>query len=192
MAAIGQAEANAAHVRDFLALANPPSGARLLIAGAGPGQMFDYADPAIFLPYRAVFSDINPRFLARLRERCPQAICVVDDIERSALAGPFHAVMETLVLEHVNWRKAVATLSALEPVYIYLVVQQNPPEMTTAVTPSRTPTGSMSIFARTHPRLLDIPELSAALNGAGYRIVSEHPRPVADGKTMLGLLARSI
>jgi len=98
MAAIGQAQANAAQLSDFLMLVHPQPGARLLIAGAGPGQMFDHMDASVFHPYRTTFSDINPRFLARLRERYPQAHCVVDDIERSSLAGPFHAVMETLVL----------------------------------------------------------------------------------------------
>ena len=192
MAAIGQAQANAEHVRDFLALVEPPSGARLLIAGAGPGQMFDHLLPEVFQPYSAVFSDINPRFLTRLRERCPGALCVVDDIERTALAGPFYAVMETLMLEHVDWRKGLAALTALQAKYLYLVVQRNPPGMATAVSPSRTPPGTMRIFAQAQSFLLDLAELTAALNAAGYAIVSEHPRPVADGKTMLGLLARSV
>lgn len=192
MAAIGQAQANAAHLRDFLAFAEPPVGARLLIAGAGPGQMFGHLEPTVFQPYRTVFSDINPRFLVRLRERCPGALCVVDDIERSALAGPFYAVMETLMLEHVDWRKGVAALTALGAKCLYLVVQQNPSGMATAVTPSRTPPGTMRIFAQAHPCLLDIGELTIALQDAGYHLVSQHPRPVADGKTMLGLLARSV
>ena len=192
MAAIGQAQANAEHVRDFLALVNPPSGARLLIAGAGPGQMFDHLDPCVLQPYRTVFSDINPRFLARLRERCPAANCVVDDIERSALNGPFYAVMETLMLEHVDWRKGLAVLTAVQAKYLYLVVQRNPPGMAAAITPSRTPPGTMRIFAQAQSFLLDLAELTAALNAAGYEIVSEHPRAVADGKTMLGLLARNV
>ncbi len=192
MTAIGQAQANAAHIHDFLELVDPPPGARLLIAGCGPGQMFEHLDPCILQPYRAVFSDINPRFLARLRERCPGARCVVDDIERSALTGPFYAVMETLMLEHVDWRKGVAALTDLHADYLYLVVQRNPPDMATAVTPSRTPQGTMRIFTQAHPRLLDIAELAAALEARGYRIVSEHPRPVADDKIMLGLLARRL
>lgn len=191
MAAIGQAQANAEHVREFLTLAAPPPGARLLIAGAGPGQMFEHLDPRVFAPYRTVFSDINPRFLVRLRERCPGALCVVDDIERSALAGPVYAVMETLMLEHVDWRRGLSALAGLRAEYLYLVVQRNPPEMASAMTPSRTPPGTMRIFAQAHPRLLEMEELRAALCGEGYRVVSEHPRPVADGKTMLGLLCVS-
>lgn len=192
MSTIGQAQANAEHTREFLALVKPPPGARLLIAGAGPGQMFDHLEPAVFQPYRTVFSDINPRFLARLRLRYSGAHCVVDDIERSALTGPFYAVMETLMLEHVDWRKGLAALTALQATYLYLVVQQNPPEMATAISPSRTPPGTMRIFARTQSQLLDIAELTAALHTAGYHIASTHPRAVADGKTMLGLFARSV
>ncbi|HEY3442780.1 MAG TPA: hypothetical protein VGK29_18615 [Paludibaculum sp.] len=192
MAAIGQAQTNATHIRDFLALVKPPAGARLLIAGAGPGQMFDHIEPAVLQPYRIIFSDINPRFLVRLRERYGAALCVVDDIERTSLTGPFEAVMETLMLEHVEWRKAVAALCGLGAEYLYLVVQQNPPDMATAVTPTRTPPGTMRIFAQAHPRLLDIAELTSALHEAGYTIISTHPRAVADGKTMLGLLARRV
>lgn len=192
MASIGQAQANAEHIRDFLALVAPPPGARLVIAGAGPGQMFEHLDPAVLRPYCVIFSDINRRFLARLRARYDAALCVVDDIERSALAGPVYAVMETLMLEHVDWRKAVAALTGLGAGHLYLVVQQNPQGMATAVTPSRTPPGTMRVFAEAHPRLLDVAELTAALIGAGYRVVSAHPRAVADGKTMLGLLARRV
>ncbi len=189
MASIGQAQANAEHVLHFLAWADPPPGARLLVAGAGPGQMFDHLPAGVLQPYRTVFSDINPRFLARLRERYPGALCVGDDIERSALAGPFYAVMETLLLEHVDWRKGLAALTSLQARYLYLVVQRNPAGMATAISPSRTPPGSMSAFAQIESWLLDIGALTAALNAAGYEVISERPAPVADGKTMLGLLA---
>jgi hypothetical protein len=100
--------------------------------------------------------------------------------------------METLMLEHVDWRKGVAALTGLQAEFLYLVVQRNPPEMATAVTPSRTPPGTMRIFAQAHPRLLDLAELAAVLEARGYRIVSEVPRPVADDKIMLGLLARRV
>lgn len=186
MAAIGQAQANAAHIRDFLQLC--PPGARVLIAGAGTGQMFEHLPPSLFDGLRAVFSDINPEFLACLRRRAPAAACVADDLELSSLRGPVDAACAVLVLEHIDWRKGLDTLVALEPRYLFLVVQRNPPDMATAVSPSRRLPGTMQAFAETHPELRDPLEITAHLRTYDYTQLEEWPRPVADNKTMLGLL----
>lgn len=186
MAAIGQAQANALHVGGFLALC--PPGWRVLIAGAGTGQMFDTIPATLFAGLRAVFSDINPGFLACLRARHPEAACVADDLERSALRGPFQAACAVLVLEHIDWRKGLDTLASLGARHLFLVVQRNPPEMATAVTPSRRLPGSMAVFAETHPELRNPTEIATHLEAHGYGLAAEWPRAVADGKTMLGLL----
>jgi len=188
MAAIGQAQANAEHVRDFLLHCTPPPGARVLIAGAGTGQMFDYVPPSIFAGVSPVFSDINPRFLACLRARYPAAACVSDDLERSSLRGPFHAACAVLVLEHIDWQTGLDTLASLAPRHLFLVVQRNPPDISTAVSPSRRLPGSMQVFAETHPILRDPAGIAAHLRTRGYELRGQWPRPVADGKTMLGLL----
>jgi len=188
MAAIGQAQANAQHVGAFVDFCAPPRGERVLIAGAGTGQMFDYIEPSIFSGARAVFADINPRFLARLRTRFPAAACVADDLEQSSLRGPFHAACAVLVLEHIEWRKGLDTLAALLPRHLFLVIQQNPPEIPTAVTPARVLPGTMRVFAEARPVLLEPAAVIAHLQNAGYSLRMEAPRTVADGKTMLGLL----
>lgn len=187
MAAIGQAQANAAHIADFLARCASP-GARILIAGAGTGQMFEHLPPALFDGLRAVFSDINPQFLACLRSRYPQAACVADDLELSSLRCPIDAACAVLVLEHIDWQEGLDTLVALEPCHLFLVVQRNPPEIATAVSPSRRLPGTMEVFSETHPELRDPLEITAHLRTRGYALQEEWPRPVADGKTMLGLL----
>jgi SAM-dependent methyltransferase len=187
MAAIGQAQANAGHIADFMALCRPPAGARVLVAGAGTGQMFDSIAPALFQDVRAVFADINPEFLACLRARCQGALCVADDLERSALKGDFHAACAVLVLEHIDWRKGLDTLAALAPQWLFLVVQVNPAEMATAVTPARRLPGSMEVFSKVHPELRDPEEVIGHLSMRGYELAERRPRPVADGKTMLGL-----
>ncbi len=188
MAAIGQAQANAAHIRDFLLHCQPPPGARVLIAGAGTGQMFDTISPALFHGLRAVFTDINPAFLACLRARHPSALCLADDLERTSLRGPFHAACAVLVLEHINWRRGLDTLAALDPRRLFLVVQRNPAAMATAVSPSRRLPGTMRVFSETHPELRDPAQITAHLHARGYALEREWPRPVPDAKTMLGLL----
>ncbi|MBN9659481.1 MAG: hypothetical protein J0H49_14960 [Acidobacteria bacterium] len=187
MAAIGQAQANAAHVADFLARVGEP-GARLLIAGAGTGQMFDYLPPGVFDGYRSFFADINPRFLAALRRRSPGSLCVADDLEHSALKGPFHAAAAVLVLEHIRWRKGLDTLAALNPRYLFLVLQRNPEGMTTAVSPTRVLPASMQNLGGQHPELVDKSKAATHLQRLGYALIEEWPRNVPDSKVMLGLL----
>lgn len=188
MAAIGQAQANAAHIGALLARLDHST--RLLIAGAGTGQMFDHIPPGTFGHVHPVFSDINPAFLARLRSRRPGALCVADDLEHSALRGPFHAAAAVLVLEHIDWRKGLQTLAALGPQHLFLVLQQNPEGMATAVTPTRVLPGSMQIFTEAHPILLKKDEAATHLERFGYALEEEWPREVADQKVMLGLLFR--
>lgn len=182
MAAIGQAEANAGHLAGF---AGRVAG-RILIAGAGPGQFFDYLEPEALDICRAVFTDINPLFLTALRHRCPGATCVADDLESTSLLGGFDGACATLVLEHTEWRAVVANLIRLAPL-VMIVIQVNPPEMATAVSPGRTPPGSMRAFKEVHPHLIDEAALREEFRRHGVRLVHRHDRPVADGKTMRAL-----
>ncbi|MBI4892167.1 MAG: hypothetical protein HY821_16185, partial [Acidobacteria bacterium] len=118
MAAIGQAQTNAAHLQHFLHLIEPPPEARLLIAGAGTGQLFDYLSPGALAPANPLFTDINPAFLAALRLRHPQAVCLADDLENTALRAPFHAAFCALVLEHIHWQRGLDSLLSLSPRFL--------------------------------------------------------------------------
>jgi SAM-dependent methyltransferase len=186
MQRIGQAEANALLLAELLTGAS----GRVLIAGAGTGQMFGYL-PAEFLAGCAVTcSDVNPAFLARLRERF---VCetVVDDIEDSRLEPGFAVIAVVLVLEHVDWKLAVESLARLEPERLVLIVQRNPSNVTAAVTPGRVPPGTMQVFAgEAPPHLVPTEELIAKLGSFGFELVREEARAVQDGKSMVGLVLR--
>lgn len=182
MSAIGQAQANAGHLAEFARRA----GGRMLVAGCGPGQFFDFLAPDALSGCRMVFCDINPEFLAALRQRRPEAECVADDLEHSGLTGSFDAACATLVLEHTDWRKVAATLARLAPL-VMIVIQLNPPDMATAVSPGRTPPGSMVAFKHVHPNLIDEGELAAEMARLGMALEARSPKAVADGKTMLAL-----
>jgi hypothetical protein len=188
MAEIGQAQANARLVREFLSRLS--EGSRVLVAGAGTGQMFDFENASMVARHRVLFSDLNPSYLGALGLRLRHVegwSTVADDVEQSALRGSFDAAVAVLVLEHVDWRKALATLTALAA-RLFLVMQVNPAGMGTAVAPGRTPPASMSVFAgEAPPHLLDAREIGECLQAAGYACVRECPAAVADGKTMLGL-----
>ncbi|HNY39982.1 MAG TPA: class I SAM-dependent methyltransferase [Bryobacteraceae bacterium] len=182
MAAIGQAQANAAHLADF---ARAGMG-RMLVAGCGPGQFFDYLEAGALERWRVVYCDINADYLAALRRRCPDAQCVADDLEASAIRGEFDAACATLVLEHTDWKRVVETLTRLAP-RVMIVIQVNPAELVTAVSPGRRLPESMQRFREVHPHLIDESALVAEMLRLGMWLTARRPREVADSKTMLAL-----
>jgi SAM-dependent methyltransferase len=191
MARIGQAEANAGLLRDLLLAADLAPGGRVLIAGVGPGQMFNYLPEDFFAALRLTCSDLNPVFLQRLRTRCNSCETVIDDLENSQLPPGWEAIALVLVLEHVDWRLAVQSLVRLQPENLLLIVQRNPVNVAAAVTPGRTPPGTMAVFAEeAPPHLIPVDELLTELSGHGFVLNRVESRSVQDGKSMVGLALR--
>ncbi|HKE21904.1 MAG TPA: hypothetical protein VKB88_05900 [Bryobacteraceae bacterium] len=193
MAAIGQAQAAAELTRHLIDAAAPAAGSRVVVAGAGTGQMLDYLDPAFLRPYRLAFADLNWLFLARLRARLArhalEAALVVDDIERSSLAHGPDLLLATLLLEHIDWRRGVEAFAALNPSAMGIIIQENPPEMTTAVTPGRRlPPSIANALENAHPTLVPRGALIAAMAECGNACRLSVEREVADGKKLVGLL----
>ena len=129
MAAVGQAQANAELVAEYLASQPPGEGASLLFLGAGTGQMFDFISSKILLSYQTTFADINAGYLERLAERLRRVeglrhTTVVDDVEKTRLTPGFHTVLAVLLLEHVDWRKAVSTIAGLADERAFVVIQE--------------------------------------------------------------------
>ena len=73
--------------------------------------MLDFLDPELLRPYRLTFADLNPEYLERLGERLKrlgvEGQLVVDDFEQTQLAGAPALLVMTLLLEHIEWRRAV-------------------------------------------------------------------------------------
>jgi SAM-dependent methyltransferase len=193
MAAIGQAQAAAELTGCVFDFASLPAGSRVTIAGAGTGQMFDFLDAAVFRPYRLTCTDLNPAFLARLGERLArhglEARIVEDDIERTALEPEPDLLLATLLLEHIDWRRGVEVFAGLRPRRCGIILQENPPGMSTAVTPGRPllPSIAKAVEAG-HPALVPRGELIQAKAARGYRCLKTDVRKVADGKRLVGLL----
>jgi 2-polyprenyl-3-methyl-5-hydroxy-6-metoxy-1,4-benzoquinol methylase len=121
MALTGQAQANAELVAELFDSCPPTHGAAILFAGAGTGQLFEYVSPLLLRPFRTTFSDINPEYLRLLASRISnfQEISfetALDDVENSQLAPGFELVIAVLVLEHVDWRKAIRTICHPQPI----------------------------------------------------------------------------
>lgn len=195
MAAIGQAEANAQLMKDLFDRHPWAPTARLLFAGAGTGQMFDYVSPDFLLTHHTIFTDINPGFLNKLRSRIEgtpllRFETLVDDIEDTQVQDTY-AVAMVLVLEHVDWRKALSRLIELGFLHFYLIIQVNPAEQPDAVSPTRVLPGTMQNVSKdAKPELVDQEELHGFFEGRRFERVVLESREVADGKKMLGLVYR--
>ena len=193
MTSIGQAQAAAELTGSLIALASLETGSRITIAGAGTGQVFDLLDPAVFRPHHLTCADLNPVFLARLGSRLAshglEAEVVEDDIERTALQRGPDLLIATLLLEHIDWRRGVEVFAGLRPRACGIILQENPPHMTTAVTPGRRLPPSMAkAMEAAHPKLVPREELVPAMAEQGYRCIETAEREVADGKRLVGLL----
>jgi hypothetical protein len=195
LAEVGQARANARLLVEMLADSSLPSGAALLLVGVGTGQFLDYVDADALAPYRLTCTDINAQFLgaleARLR-RTPQVSASVqlDDIEQTTLGGPFDGAAAVLLLEHIEWKKGIASLAGLAPTWLYLVIQRNDanPDVLTVkrdLAPSIRTFGEMA-----SPGLVPESELTGLLAERGYPLHQRYERPVPDHKTMVGLVYR--
>ena len=185
MAATGQPQANADLLAELFRDTPPAPGARILFAGAGTGQYFDYFPPAALGPYRPIFTDLNPRFLDRLAPRCiaMRRPCqtLVDDIEAPRVVGPFDLAIVILVLEHVEWRMAVAELCGMAG-RVFAIVQENPAGLSEGPLP-----GTLAALHELPMQLLDRGELIAEFGGREFELARASFRAVRDGKKMVGL-----
>jgi hypothetical protein len=193
MAAIGQAQAAAELTRYLIEVASLDAGSRITIAGAGTGQMFDYLPPALFHPHRLTVSDLSPLFLRCLRERLTRlglyAEVFVDDIERTALPPGCDLLLATLLLEHIDWQQGVQAFADLRPRMCGIILQENPPDMKTAVTPGRRLPPSLAKAVETaHPALVLREDLIASMAERSYDCMGNSVRDVADGKRLVALL----
>jgi hypothetical protein len=192
MAAMGQAQANAALIAEYLLARAPFRDASLLFLGAGTGQMFEFVSPQILLPYQTTFADINAGFLERLDRRLTSTVglryrTLVDDVEQTKLKPGFQTILAVLLLEHVDWKRAVEAMCALATAEIFVVIQENPETLASAMTQNRSVPGTMNIFREIHPRLVPRGDLEREFVRQGFRLGYASQELVVDDKKMLAL-----
>jgi len=193
MAAVGQAQAAAALTLELIQKAALHEGSRLVIAGAGTGRMFDFLNVDLFRPFHLVCTDLNPTFLATLRAqlftRGLEVQIVADDLEHTALPAHPEFLLATLLLEHIDWHKGVEAITALHPGACGIIIQENPPGMTTAVTPGRRIPPSIAAAVKiAEPKLVPHDEMMSAFEARGYHCAFSNCREVADGKRLVSTL----
>ena len=193
MARIGQAQAGADLTCHLMEIAKPSRDARIVFAGAGTGQLLDFLDASLLRPFRLVFADLNARFLEQLKRRLAQldltAEVIEDDFENTALEPGPDLLIATLLFENIDWRRGMETISALRPVACGIIMQENPPEMKSAITPGRVlPRSVAEAAVQAHPVLIPYGQLVQAFTAHGYEQVDTSSRDVADGKRLISVL----
>ena len=196
MASIGQAQANGEIVKQMFEEYPLKPNSKLLVAGCGTGQLFDYIEPHDFgSGIELVLTDINPSFLEKAKERLQRFAGVncqikIDDVEETGLKGTYDGVLIILVLQHVEWEKALESLLSLNPKRLYIIEQEQ--DITQhAVTKSRQLSEAWRRYAEVaNPKLIKRQELTAFLQKEGYQVSEQYGRAVQDNKTMYGFVFR--
>lgn len=100
-------------------------------------------------------------------------------------------MIATLLLEHIDWRRGAEAFAALTPRMCGIVLQENPPDMSTAVTPGRRlPPSIAKAVEKAHPVLVPSEELVAAMRD--YSCIGSRIHEVADGKKLVAHLFAEI
>ena len=193
MAAIGQVQANAEIVKQMFEDYPLRNGAKLLIAGCGTGQLFDYLKPSDLGNLELTLTDINPPYLSATEQRLRKFGGVkynlkIDDIEATNLQGHYDGILIVLVLQHVEYKKALASMLSLNPSRFYIIEQEQDTTQH-AVAKGRKLTEAWKKYAEmANPQLIQRKELTGYLKEKGYVNIKVYEREVPDNKRMVGFV----
>ena len=106
---------------------------RVLVAGAGTGQLFSFADPREIFGNENLSLTVTDTCEGYLQEAANHLEnyddldfeTVVDSVEETKLIGSYDLVSLTLLLEHVNLRKSLDSLMSLEARQYQVIIQAN-------------------------------------------------------------------
>ena len=194
MADNGQAEANARHVQAFFRKYPLAPGSRILVAGCGTCQMLDYLKPADLGNVKCTFSDISVRMLEAAQQRLRlhdgfSYEVIIDDLENTSITQQFDAVLLSLVLLHLEWKKCLLNVSNLNINRVYVIEQEQTPGTPVAGSRQRPLPPTIKKYAETVSiKLVSRPELIRFLAELGYELVHISETCVPDEKVMVGLV----
>src|SRR5262249_53237232 len=104
-------------------------------------------------------------------------------LRKSSVFSCFAQYFSDRLLEHIDWQRGVEAFVKLRPRWCAVILQENPPNMPTAVTPGRRLLPSIAKAVEIgRPMLVPRQELVLAMTAQGYRCRESAVREVADGK----------
>ncbi len=181
---IGQVKANAALIDQMLA--GLRAGTRIYVPGAGTGQIFDYMKSK-WSSFDYIFSDLRLDFLDRIARRMPAKVkfrLAIDDVEDSTASFTCDIALVVLVLEHVEWKKALREILKTRPREMMIVIQRNH-EVGTRVVAKRKLRPSIAEFAKVATaELVEATDLIGEMKKLGFQPTWQAEREVPDSKAM--------
>ncbi len=188
---VGQASVNASLVKKMLLLHPLASGSTIYVPGCGTGQMFDYFNPTEIGRFEWLFSDYNGDLALRVHERLSKEIefqVFVDDIENTKFTDKVDGALIVLLLQHINWRKALRNISRNEPKYIYCIIQDEDiyPQQESTRAELRSSIKKFSEVAETE--LIKESDLTSLLGSLTYKKVFQESVAVPESKRMVSLV----
>lgn len=190
---LGQAKVNAEIIKDMISEYHLPDSSKILLPGCGTGQIFDYLSPRLLKNFKLTFTDINQSFLIKLSERIFHTEITnyrycVDDLENTKLQETFNGIIIVLVLEQLEWKKAVKTLVNYQPLYIYLIIQEQSHNSETITVNVRSRKSIRLFSEMANPQLVPREELTNLLLKENYKLCKTYEKVVLNNKIMVGLV----
>lgn len=190
---LGQAKINAQIVNEMLNDYKLPRDSKILMPGCGTGQIFDYLSPDLCKNYNLTFTDINQSFLNKLSERLSlycvlRYRCLLDDIEETNIFETFDGIIPVLVLEQLEWEKAIDTLVNYNPQFLYLIIQEQSCNTQTITVNVKSRDSIRKFSEMANPQLVPRNELIKRLGLKNYKLCSIYERDVPNNKQMVGLV----
>lgn len=178
--AVDQLSALARLFGEALALFRPTD---VLLLGCATGNGLDEVDPNVTRHITGV--DINPNYLARVKERYPQpmfglTLQCADAATIAFEADAFDLVHCALVLEYLDWRQLITAVSpAIRTGGGLCVVLQRPSTVSPAVTPTNYPSLQRleDAFQFVEPSLV-----ADHARAAGLDLLARRTDPLKSGK----------
>jgi hypothetical protein len=139
------------------------------------------------------FADVSPKMLEITKRRLSKHKklsynVLVDDIENTNIKGHYDAILLTLVLLHVDWRRSLENMIKLAPSSFYIIEQEQKEGKTTVSKKRRLPPSIQKYAEIESAELIPREVLNKFLNDRGYNLVYTTNRDVPDKKVMVGFV----
>jgi len=170
----------------------PINDMKILVPGCGTGQIFNYLNPTIFSDSNLIFTDINKEYLEKLDLRLKkfQKISykiIKDDIENTKIQEQFDSCILILILEHIDWEKAIKNILNFGVKSFYIIIQKQDKNKQTVTSYKDIPKSitKFSTIAKSH--LISASEIEQYFKKEGFNLLRECGEKVINNKEMVGL-----
>lgn len=188
---VGQAAVNADLIKKMISQFPLQADSTLYVPGCGTGQMFDFLKPSDLGKLNFIFSDYKPEFLEKLKNRLPSGTkfqTLLDDVEESELDQKADAALIVLLLEHVDWKRALDNILKVQPEKIFLIIQEQD-ATDSMINKNRQLRPSMKKFSEiAKTELVDRKELERYLNLYQFQLQAIFIETVPHTKRMVALV----